>query len=102
MDKSQPKRFSDFARENMPLEGSKLKLDEVVNREITILDYRIKDSRYKKESAPRCLTLQFELEGKRYILFTGSNVLVDQIDKYKAEIPFVTTIKKIDKYYTFS
>jgi predicted ABC-class ATPase len=98
----QPKRFSEFARENMPLEGSKLKLDEVVNREITVTDYRIKDSRYKKESAPRCLTLQFKLEEKVYILFTGSNVLVDQIDKYKAEIPFITTIKKIDKYYTFT
>jgi len=98
----QPKRFSEFARENMPLEGSKLKLDEVVNREITVTDYRIKDSRYKKDSAPRCLTLQFSLDSKKYILFTGSNVLVDQIDKYKAEIPFITTIKKIDKYYTFT
>jgi hypothetical protein len=102
MEKQQFKRFSEFARENMPLEGSKLKLEEVINREITVTDYRVKDSRYKKESAPRCLTLQFDLEGKKYILFTGSNVLVDQIDKYKAEIPFITTIKKIDKYYTFS
>lgn len=102
MEKRQPKRFNEFARENMPLEGCKMKLDEVVNREITVTDYRIKDSRYKKESAPRCLTLQFEFEGKKHILFTGSNVLIDQIDKYKAEIPFITTIKKIDKYYTFA
>lgn len=86
----------------MPLEGNKLKLDDVVNREITVLDYRIKESRYKKENCEKCLTLQLKLEDKTYVMFTGSNVLRDQVDKYKHKIPFITTIKKIDRYYTFT
>jgi len=102
MEKSLPKRFSEFARESMPLEGSKLKLDDVVNREITVLDYRIKDSHYKKENCEKCLTLQFKMDDKIYMMFTGSNVLRDQIDKYKSELPFITVIKKIDRYYTFT
>jgi hypothetical protein len=98
----QPKRFNEFARENMPLEGNKLKLDDVVNREIIVLDYRVKDSRYKKQDCEKCLTLQFKMDEKICVMFTGSNVLRDQIDKYKHEIPFITMIKKIDRYYTFT
>lgn len=42
------------------------------------------------------------IDGKTTITFTGSNVLIEQIERYKAEIPFYTTIKKIDRYYTFT
>lgn len=101
MDK-QPKRFNEFARENMPLDGSKLKLDDVVNREIMVLDYRVKESQFKKKDCEKCMTLQFKMEEKIYVMFTGSNVLRDQIEKYRHEIPFLTTIKKIDRYYTFT
>lgn len=31
-----------------------------------------------------------------------SVILIEQIEKYKDEIPFLATIKQIDKYYTFS
>ena len=41
-------------------------------------------------------------EDKTYIAFTGSNVLIEQLNKYESNIPFYTTIKKINKYYTFS
>jgi len=48
------------------------------------------------------MTLQFKLDDKISVMFTGSNVLRDQIERYKTEIPFITTIKKIDRYYTFT
>ena len=96
------KRFSDFAYGELPLDGSKLKIDEVINREITVLGYKINESRYNRSNSPRCLKLHFELEGVRHVLFTGSSVLCDQVEKYKDEIPFLTIIKKIDKYYSFS
>ena len=102
LEKPKPKRFNEFARENMPLEGNKVKLDDIVNREITVLDYRVKDSHYKKANCELCMTLQFRLDDKISVMFTGSNVLRDQIEKYKTEIPFITTIKKIDRYYTFT
>jgi hypothetical protein len=40
--------------------------------------------------------------GSKYIIFTGSIVLIDQLEKYKENLPFYTTVKKIDKYYTFT
>lgn len=97
------KRFSDFAQQDtLPIDGSKIKIEEVLNQEITVIGYRVKDSKYVKSNSPQCLELQFEFDGERHVLFTGSSILCDQIQKYKTEIPFATTIKKIDKYYSFS
>jgi len=46
--------------------------------------------------------LQFEIDNEKHIFFTGSKVLIDQVKKYKDEMPFLTIIKKINKYYTFT
>ncbi len=96
---NQPKRFSDFAKDHIPLDGQKLKIDDILNREITVLAFRIKPSKYKTEA---CLTIQFLLDGEKYVAFTGSHILADQARIYQAELPFMATIKKIDKYYTFT
>ena len=94
------KRFSDFAEEQT-LDGDKVKLDDVLNKEIVVTGYVVTKSKYKS-SGDMCPKLQFEVDGARYILFTGSNVLINQIERYHDEIPFITTIKKVDKFYTFS
>ena len=96
------KKFSDFAPDAVPIDGDKVKIDEVLNKEIVVTGYRIDESKYSRSNAPQCLKLQFELAKEKFILFTGSTILLDQIEKYKSEIPFATTIKKIDKYYSFS
>jgi hypothetical protein len=96
------KRFSDFARERIPLDGDKTRLDDIINREILVIGHSIKRSRYDKNNSGKVLTLQFELDGDRRILFTGSDVLIEQIEKYGDQIPFAATIKKIDRYYTLS
>ena len=96
------KRFSDFAEEDGPLEGDKVKIESVLNQEIFITGYKITKSKYKKEGMEQCLTVQFETDGDKKIFFTGSNVLIDQLEKYGHEIPFMATVKKIDRYYTFS
>ena len=96
------KRFSDFAQDALPLDGPKLKIEDVLNKEVLITGFMVRRSKYVRGEADECLTLQFEIDGSRYILFSGSKILTDQITKYQAEILFLTTIKKIDKYYTFS
>jgi len=58
--------------------------------------------KYVKEGVEHCLTVQFEIDGHKRIFFTGSNVLKDQLEKYACEIPFLATLKKIDRYFTFS
>jgi hypothetical protein len=98
------KKFSDFAQEPQPLEGDKLRLDDVINQEIIITAFDIRTSRYSKNKSGKYLTLQFKHSGsdELLILFTGSDILIEQILKYEEEIPFMTTIKKINKYYTLS
>lgn len=98
------KKFSDFADEPTALEGSKVRLDDIINKPIIITGYDFKASRYSKNKSGKYLTLQFhEQEAEeKHIIFTGSDVLIEQIERYKEEIPFVAEIKKVNRYYTLS
>lgn len=80
------------------MDGEKKKIDDILDKNIVVLKYRITESKYTE----KCLTLQFELNGCRHVLFTGSSVLINQCERYEKMLPFETKIKKIDKYYTFS
>lgn len=92
--------FSDFADESKSFEGDKKKIDEIINQEILILDFKVKDSKQRKNSM--YITIQFNLNGSTFIVFSGSGILIDQLEKYKDNIPFYTQIKKINKYYTLT
>ncbi|MDR3244673.1 MAG: hypothetical protein LBT79_07995 [Elusimicrobiota bacterium] len=96
------KRFADFAEEDAALDGDKISIEKVLNLELKILGFRISKTKYEESRNENCITIQFELNGKRQVIFTGSNVLMNQLQKYQKELPFVATIKKINKYYTFS
>lgn len=93
-------RFSDFADETKSFEGDKKRIDDIVNKDILVLDYKIKDSKQHKNT--QYVTIQFKIDDIEYIVFTGSKVLSEQLEKYKDNLPFYTQIKKIDKYYTFT
>jgi hypothetical protein len=96
------KRFSDFAKSPNILDGAKIKLDEVINREIVVLGFRITDSKYGKNKSGKCLMLQIEIDGERKVIFTGSDVLIEQMERYGEEVPFASVLKKVDKFYTLS
>ena len=96
------KRFSDFATEPNAMTGDKIKIEDVLDKEIEVTGYKISDSKFAKKSTDKVLTLQFKLGGENRILFTGSNVLMEQVEKYQDEMPFVATITKVNKFYTFS
>jgi len=93
-------RFSDFAKESKSFEGDKKRIEDILNKEILIIDFKIKDS--KQRIGTQYITIQFKIDDINYIVFTGSNVLIEQLSKYKDNVPFFTTIKKIDKYYTLT
>jgi hypothetical protein len=96
------RRFSDFSNEPVALEGGKLAIDAIVNQEIEVLKYRLADSSYPKNKSGKYLTLQFNLDKQTHIVFTGSDVLARQCEQYQDELPFLTTIKKINRYYTMT
>ncbi|MBC8522181.1 MAG: hypothetical protein H8D26_09405 [Methanomicrobia archaeon] len=92
-------RFSDFTEEEVPLEGKKRKIEEILNIEILITGFRIGKSKYKDKDY---LTLQYENGKEKYITFTGSEVLIKQTQKYAEKMPFYVTIRKVNNYYTMT
>lgn len=100
------KRFSDFAEEEGPLDGDKTRLDDILNHEILITGCRIQDSKYSgKNKTGKYLTVQFQTSDRpdiNRVFFTGSDVLIKQMEKYAHETPFVTIIRKVDRYYTLT
>jgi len=96
-------RFSDFATEPAPLDGEKIKIDSILNQEIEILGYRISPSKYAKNQSGQYLMLQIRQgDGQINVLFSGSDVLIRQLETYGKEVPFYVTIKKIKRYYTLT
>lgn len=99
MSENRPK-FSDFADEETALEGEKKKIEEILNTEILVIGFRIGKSKHYKDKT--LLTLQFENGGAKHIIFTGSIVLIKQSQKYEDKMPFFTTVKKVNSYYTMT
>ena len=100
-------KFSDFADTSISpvMDGKKLSLDDILDKEILVLRYRIKKSKFSEAKNPDCLTVRFaypENEQAHFVFFSGSSVLMQQLEKYQDKLPFSATIKKIGKYYTFS
>ena len=97
------KRAHKLQPEDLPFEGEKVRVDSLLNKEIIIVKYKIRPSKYKHKCR-NCATVQFKEseEDSNKVFFTGSEVLIDMLEKYKEELPFMATIRKIDRYYTFS
>ena len=98
------KRFKDFAQEDSGLDGEKMRIDELFNKEVHYLAYRIMQSKCAKLNGKECLQIQFEFEenGPKYIVFTNSIVLIRQFKDYAKELPFWATLRKKGSYYTMS
>ncbi len=97
-------RFSEFAEAGGPLEGEKLKLDDIINKQIIVYDYKVSKSKYQDNGDGQYVTIQIR-EGEDQplqVLFTGSKVLREQCEAYSDKMPYITTIKKINQYYTFT
>ncbi|GAA0491380.1 hypothetical protein GCM10008986_16860 [Salinibacillus aidingensis] len=94
------KRFSDFAKDSNVMIGDKMKIEDVLGKEIEVIGCKINDS--KQKSGTKVLTLQFRWDGVERILFTGSSVLIEQSEQYKDEMPFLAKIEKVNKFYTFT
>jgi hypothetical protein len=92
--------FAEFASEDTPLEGKKVRIGDIVGKEITVLKHKITKS--KRNEGGLCLYMQFVLNEELCLLFSGSLVLQDLCDKYAGQMPFRTTVKQIDRFYTFS
>lgn len=94
--------FHEFSEESTPLEGKKVRLDDILNIEVVFKSFRVSDSKFTDRGDKKFITMQLEREGTPIVCFSGSQVLINQAIKYQQHMPFITTFKKVDRYYTFS
>lgn len=98
------KQFKDFGITPVitGLVGDKIKIDRILNKEVTVEGFQIKDSKYEKGSG-KCLYLQLIVENEKRVVFTASAILMDTIQKVPAEnFPFATKIIKENERYQFT
>lgn len=97
-------KFSDFGiQPGKGLLGDKIKIDRVTNKEITVYDYRIVDSKFKEKGNGKRLDMQIEVGGERRVVFTGSTVLQEMIQRVpKENFPFTTKIIRENERYQFT
>ncbi len=85
------------------LVGDKIKIAKILNRKITVHDFRIVPSKYPEKGNGKCLYLGIILEDKKQVVFTGSVGLMEVIEQVpKCEFPFTTTIIEENERYEFS
>lgn len=81
--------------------GDKIKIDKLLNAEISVLDYKIEDSKVKPGT--KLLILQLTKSGTKHVLFTGSTILMQMIQKVPIDkYPFTTTIIKESEHLEFT
>lgn len=90
-------KFSDLgiAPNTKGMEGDKIKIERVFNREIVVKSFAIEPSKFPQPGRENRLKLEFEMLGTKHITFTTSLVLTDQIKRVLPEkFPFTTKIVK--------
>ncbi|QTE36008.1 hypothetical protein J3L18_23125 [Mucilaginibacter gossypii] len=96
-------KFSDFNinTQKQSFKGDKIKTDRLLNREITVHDYKITDS--KQEPGTQCLHIQISINNNYHVVFTGSKGLMEMIEQVpKDKFPFQTTIVKENDWLRFT
>ena len=92
----------DVVKKKVSLEGDKKSLDEILNKELHFTNWSIRPSKQVKNSD--YLILQFEEDGKLFVVMTGSKCLIEDVKEFESlqgKTPFEATIVKINKAYIF-
>lgn len=88
------------------LDGDRKRLDEVVGKEIVITGFRISKSKYTDQYTVIQFYFANDETETRYVYFTGSTVITDQIaqigEKLEEGQYVKTVLKKIGKYHSLT
>jgi Tat protein secretion system quality control protein TatD with DNase activity len=88
------------------LEGEKIKITKILNREVTVHAYKLEDTKveaFKKKGMGKCLYLQVSFNNAMYVVFTSGKALLEVIDQVpKDKFPFTTTIVEENGMFKFT
>ena len=91
--------FTDPDEDEDPLDGEKLKIVDIINKEILILNFNIRKSKIKEGNY---VIIQFELDDEKHVVFTTATRLMKKLERHKEKMPYHVTIIRKYKYYTMS
>lgn len=81
--------------------GDKIKIKKILNTEITVLGFKIEDSKF--EGKGKRLDMQIQLKDTKHLVFTSATNLMEDIQKVpKDGFPFSTTIIEENERYQFT
>jgi hypothetical protein len=81
--------------------GDKIRIDKLLNRKITVHEYKIEKSKY--EGKGMCLTMQIALSDEMRVVFTSGTALMDVLERIpKDGFPFTSTIVKENERLIFT
>jgi len=84
-------------------EGDKIDMYKILNKEVKVLDFAIKPSKYEEKGNGKCLYMQLEVDQRKRVAWCGSGVLMDLIQQVPKEaFPVTTTIVKENDRYLFT
>lgn len=92
--------FADFHKESV-LDGDKVGIKTILNKNIEVMGFAERNSRYAKSSDGKYIIIQIRHNGNKYVCFTASQVLKQQLSSYQNMLPFRAQIIFNGKYYTF-
>lgn len=98
--------------EQVTLDGDKVSLNDILNKEIIVTGEHTSTSKFKDKGSGFCVKIQFyyadDVTKTKRVFFSGSTVIKDQIDEVKEALEkqglpllFKTTVKKVGNYYSF-
>jgi hypothetical protein len=96
--------FSNFGIKSTAknFEGEKIKIDRILNKQITVEAYKIEQSKFEKGNGKR-LDMQIVVDNTKRIVFTGSINLMDMIlQVLDDKLPFTTTIVRENERLIFT
>lgn len=99
------RKFNEFniKQESKSFTGDKIKMSKILNKDITVLDFKIVPSKYTEKGNGNRLDMQIEVNGIKHVIFTGSISLAEAIQQVpKDGFPFSTTIIEENERYLFT
>lgn len=83
--------------------GDKIKIDRILNKEIIVNGFVVKDSKFVGKGNGKCMYMQITFDSEKRVVFTSSVYLMNMIDKVADnDFPFTTTVVKINEHLEFT
>lgn len=85
------------------LDGDKIDMYQVLNKEIEVHRFRIQKSKYPEKGNGQRLEMEIVIDGRKRVLFSGSVILQEVIERIPEDaFPFKTTIVKNNQRHEFT